>query len=54
MSAEDLCSYLLDELCNKLDLSTIVEVSVRLDEGLGQGAGSVRHFPRQKGDLGLG
>jgi len=54
VSAEDLCSYLLDELCNKLDLSTIVEVSVRLDEGLGQGAGSVRHFPQQKGDLGLG
>ncbi|MGA2883902.1 MAG: 6-carboxytetrahydropterin synthase [Halobacteriota archaeon] len=46
-SAEDLCSFLLDELCNKLDLSTITEVSVRLDEGLGQGAGSVRYFPSQ-------
>jgi len=48
-SAEDLCSFLLDELCNKLDLSTITEVSVRLDEGLGQGAGSVRYFlPQHK------
>jgi len=52
VSAEDLCSYLLDVLCNKLDLSTIVEVSVRLDEGLGQGAGSVRHFPQKNGDSG--
>jgi 6-pyruvoyltetrahydropterin/6-carboxytetrahydropterin synthase len=43
-SAEDLCSFLLDELCNKLDLSTITEINVRLDEGLGQGAGSVRFF----------
>jgi 6-pyruvoyltetrahydropterin/6-carboxytetrahydropterin synthase len=43
-SAEDLCSFLLDELCSKLDLSTITEVSVRLDEGLGQGAGCVRHY----------
>jgi 6-pyruvoyltetrahydropterin/6-carboxytetrahydropterin synthase len=54
VSAEDLCSYLLDELCNKLDLSTIAEVSVRLDEGLGQGAGSVRHFPQCESDSGLG
>jgi len=53
-SAEDLCSFLLDELCNKLDLSTITEVSVRLDEGLGQGAGSVRHFPPKTSDSGLG
>ncbi|MGD0717667.1 MAG: 6-pyruvoyl tetrahydropterin synthase family protein [Halobacteriota archaeon] len=52
-SAEDLCCFLLDELCNKLDLSTITEVSVRLDEGLGQGAGSVRYFPSERSDSGL-
>ena len=45
VSAEDLCSHLLDELCNKLDLRNITEVSVRLDEGLGQGAGCVRRSP---------
>jgi len=44
VSAEDLCSYLLDELCNKLDTENITEISMRLDEGLGQGAGSVRYF----------
>ena len=54
VSAEDLCSYLLDELCNKLDLSTFSEISIRLDEGLGQGAGCVRHFSQREGDSGLG
>jgi 6-pyruvoyltetrahydropterin/6-carboxytetrahydropterin synthase len=54
VSAEDLCSHLLDELCNKLDLSTFSEISVRLDEGLGQGAGCVRHFPQREGDSGPG
>ncbi len=51
-SAEDLCCFLLDELCNKLDLSTITEVSVRLDEGLGQGAGSVRVLSLREKRLG--
>jgi 6-pyruvoyltetrahydropterin/6-carboxytetrahydropterin synthase len=50
VSAEDLCSYLLDELCKKLDISNVAEVSVRLDEGLGQGAGCVRHFPLREDD----
>lgn len=44
VSAEDLCSYLLNELCNKLDKGNITEISVRLDEGLGQGAGSTRYL----------
>jgi 6-pyruvoyltetrahydropterin/6-carboxytetrahydropterin synthase len=52
VSAEDLCAYLLNELCNKLDLATITEVSVRLDEGLGQGAGSVRHFSEHESEFG--
>jgi 6-pyruvoyltetrahydropterin/6-carboxytetrahydropterin synthase len=51
VSAEDLCAHLLNELCNNLDLRTITEVSVRLDEGLGQGAGSVRHFSKQKSEF---
>jgi 6-pyruvoyltetrahydropterin/6-carboxytetrahydropterin synthase len=52
VSAEDLCAHLLNELCDMLDLRTITEVSVRLDEGLGQGAGSVRHFFKQKSEFG--
>jgi 6-pyruvoyltetrahydropterin/6-carboxytetrahydropterin synthase len=52
VSAEDLCTHLLNELCNKLDLATITEVSVRLDEGLGQGAGSVRHFSEHESEFG--
>jgi 6-pyruvoyltetrahydropterin/6-carboxytetrahydropterin synthase len=52
VSAEDLCAHLLNELCNKLDLRTITEVSVRLDEGLGQGAGSVRYFSEREGEFG--
>ena len=52
VSAEDLCAHLLNELCNKLDLRTITEVSVRLDEGLGQGAGSVRYFSERESELG--
>ncbi len=38
-SAEDLCSYLLDQLSSKVDADHITEIYVRLDEGLGQGAG---------------
>ncbi len=38
-SAEDLCSYLLDQLSGKFDTDHIREIYVRLDEGLGQGAG---------------
>ncbi len=44
MSAEDLCFYLLDQLCGKIDDDRIKEVHVRLDEGLGQGAGCARFF----------
>jgi 6-pyruvoyltetrahydropterin/6-carboxytetrahydropterin synthase len=51
VSAEDLCTYLLNELCNKLDLGAITEVSVRLDEGLGQGAGSVRYFSERENEF---
>jgi len=51
VSAEDLCTHLLNELCNKLDLGTITEVSVRLDEGLGQGAGSVRYFSERENEF---
>jgi len=43
-SAEHLCSFLLNELCNRLNLSNISEVSIRLDEGLGQGAGCAHHI----------
>ncbi|MGZ4948791.1 MAG: 6-pyruvoyl trahydropterin synthase family protein [Halobacteriota archaeon] len=41
-SAEDLCSYFLDQLSGKLDGDHIKEIHVRLDEGLGQGAGCSR------------
>ncbi len=44
VSAEDLCGYLLGQLCDELDTDHIKEVYVRLDEGLGQGAGCARYF----------
>ncbi len=42
MSAEDLCSYILDQLSSKIGASNVKEIYVRLDEGLGQGAGCSR------------
>jgi 6-pyruvoyltetrahydropterin/6-carboxytetrahydropterin synthase len=44
VSAEDLCSYLTDKICEHLDTRNLSEVNVRLDEGLGQGAGCVKCF----------
>ncbi len=44
VSAEDLCSYVLDQLSGRIKASYIREIYVRLDEGLGQGAGCVRSF----------
>ncbi len=44
ISAEDLCSYLIDKICEQLDTSNFSEVKVRLDEGLGQGAGCAKRF----------
>lgn len=43
-SAEDLSSYLLDQLSDKLANENIKEIHVRVDEGLGQGAGCARYF----------
>ncbi len=43
-SAEDLCLYILDQLCRKISADNITEIYVRLDEGLGQGAGCKRTF----------
>lgn len=43
-SAEDLCSYLLDQLSGKLEADHIKEIYIRLDEGLGQGAGCARYL----------
>jgi 6-pyruvoyltetrahydropterin/6-carboxytetrahydropterin synthase len=44
VSAEDLCSYLTDKICEHLDTRNFIEINVRLDEGLGQGAGCVKCF----------
>jgi len=44
ISAEELCCYLTDKICERLDTSSFSEVNVRLDEGLGQGAGCVKRF----------
>ncbi|MGZ4902189.1 MAG: 6-pyruvoyl trahydropterin synthase family protein [Halobacteriota archaeon] len=43
-SAEDLSSYLLGQLSDKLAIENIREIHVRVDEGLGQGAGCARYF----------
>lgn len=44
VSAEDLCSYLIDKICEHVDTRNLTEIHVRLDEGLGQGAGCVKCF----------
>jgi 6-pyruvoyltetrahydropterin/6-carboxytetrahydropterin synthase len=44
VSAEDLCSYLIDKICKHLETRNLTEIQVRLDEGLGQGAGCVKCF----------
>ncbi len=44
VSAEDLCSYILGQLSDRIKTDHIRELYVRLDEGLGQGAGCIRSF----------